>query len=93
MAKLPIEDRILGSLRVGAINGDKFERSICEKQMREAASEIMTLRTSLAAERAKLDRVCDVIREELTNSSSNETSRAVWRIARELGVVLTEEGK
>lgn len=49
-----IEDRIRGSLAADAINGNSFERSICEKQMKEAADEIVALRATLAAERARL---------------------------------------
>jgi len=35
-----IADRILASANLGAVNGDPFEREICEQQMREAGYKI-----------------------------------------------------
>lgn len=44
-----IEDRLIASLRYGAVNGDAHERSVCASQMREAAHEIQRLRKLLDA--------------------------------------------
>lgn len=43
-----IADRLRASVRMDAVNGDKFERSVCARQMIEAADTIDMLSRSLA---------------------------------------------
>jgi hypothetical protein len=45
MSTQPIEKRLKTSVTINAINGDRFERSVCASQMLEAATEIEALRT------------------------------------------------
>ncbi len=47
--KKDIEKRLRASVSIGAINGDRFERSICESQMLEAAKEIEKLRQQISS--------------------------------------------
>jgi hypothetical protein len=44
-----IERRLRASVGMDAINGDSFERSVCGKQMIEAATEIERLKTALSS--------------------------------------------
>jgi len=46
----PIEDRLEASLKMDAINGDPFERTIVAKQIREAIAEIRKLRKEVVNE-------------------------------------------
>lgn len=50
-----ITTKLRASLRCDAINGDSFERSVCGRQMREAADEIDRLRAEVARLREALD--------------------------------------
>lgn len=50
-----IEKRLRASVGFDAINGDRMERSVCGKQMLEAATAIVSLRTQLAAVTAERD--------------------------------------
>lgn len=42
-----IEKRLRASVKIDAINGNRFDREICSKQMLEAAQEIERLRAAL----------------------------------------------
>ena len=42
-----IEDRLEASLKIGAVNGDSFERTIVAKQIKEAIAEIRKLRKEI----------------------------------------------
>jgi chromosome segregation ATPase len=48
-----ISKRLRASIGCDAINGDRFERSVCAKQMREAADELDRLRAE--NERLRVD--------------------------------------
>jgi hypothetical protein len=49
-----IERRLRASVGMDAINGDSFERSVCGKQMIEAATEIERLKAAIASREGEL---------------------------------------
>ena len=68
---IDLPKRLRASLRCDAINGDSFERSVCAKQMREAADTLERADARIA----ELDRECAQWREELRIYRETENSR------------------
>lgn len=54
-----IVKRLRGSIAMDAVNGDTFERKVCDRQMQEAAAEIERLRGENAECRRLLREACD----------------------------------
>ena len=52
-----IESRLKASVRSGAVHGNDEERAVCERQMLEAASEIVLLRAGQEALQKHLSRL------------------------------------
>ena len=68
---IDLPKRLRASLRCDAINGDSFERSVCAKQMREAADTLDRADTRIA----ELERECSQWRDELRIYRETENSR------------------
>jgi len=66
-----ILDRLRGSLRFDAVNGDAHERSVCASQMKEAVAELASLRAQLA----------DVTRERDEARALLRDFSAAWGVA------------
>lgn len=66
-----IEDRLLMSARLDAVNGDHHERMVCAKQMVEGANLIKTQRSELQSLRDKL-RESEAKISEFENAKSRE---------------------
>jgi len=68
---IDLPKRLRASLRCDAINGDSFERSVCAKQMREAADSLERADEQIA----DLERECSQWRDELRIYRETEGER------------------
>lgn len=69
MSDLP--KRLRASIRMGAINGDSFERNVCERQMREAADLIEQQQAQIAELEATVDTLHSALRHLAHNAKAS----------------------
>lgn len=67
-----ISKRLRASVRMDAINGDSFERSICAKQMTEAANAIDSLERERDALRSQLIDIVRVLGRDIPDCIDND---------------------